>query len=101
MNEVTREKLTADFKTLMGDIQELLKATSNQTGENIADLRQRLGQKLEDGRKALSEQEQVLREKAEIARASAAAYLHENPWAKLGVAAGVGLLLGFLLRRRD
>jgi len=55
MSEVTREKLTSDFKALMEDVQELLKTTSNQTGESIADLRQRLGQKLEDGREALSE----------------------------------------------
>ena len=41
----------------MDDVQELLKTTSNQTGESIADLRQRLGQKLEEGRRALSEQE--------------------------------------------
>lgn len=44
--EVTREKLTSDFKALMDDVQELLKTTSNQTGESIVDLRQRLGQKL-------------------------------------------------------
>ena len=55
MNEVTREKLTSDFKALIDDVQELLKTTSKQTGESIADLRQRLGQKLEDGREALSE----------------------------------------------
>ncbi|MGB7946900.1 MAG: DUF883 family protein [Candidatus Binatia bacterium] len=101
MNEVTREKLTSDFKILMEDVQELLKATSNQTGESIADLRQRLGQKLEYGRKALSEQERALRDKAVVAKASAAAYLEEKPWATIGIAAGVGLLLGFLLRRRD
>jgi len=101
MNEVTKEKLTSDFKTLMEDVQELLRATSNQTGESIADLRQRLGQKLEYGKQALSEQERALREKAEAARASAAAYLEEKPWATVMIAAVVGLLLGFLLRRRD
>ena len=101
MSEVTREKLTSDFKALMDDVQELLKTTSNQTGESIADLRQRLGQKLEEGRKALSEQERILRGKAEETRASAEAYLREKPWATLGIAAGIGLVLGFLMRRRD
>ena len=46
MNEGTREKLTSDFKVLMDDVQELLKTTSSQTGESIAELRQRLGPKL-------------------------------------------------------
>jgi len=39
MNEVTREKLASDFKTLINDVQELLKTTSSHTGESIADLR--------------------------------------------------------------
>jgi len=100
MNEVTREKLSADFKAVIGDVDELVKATSSQTGEKIADLRQRLGKKLEDGRKALSE-EGPLRAKAEEARAFAEAYLREKRWASLAIAAGIGLVLGFLLCRRD
>ena len=100
MNEVTREKLSADFKAVIGDVDELVKATSRETGEKIADLRQRLGKKLEDGRKALSEQG-PLRARAEEARASAEAYLREKRWAPLAIAAGIGLVLGFLLCRRD
>jgi len=30
MNEVAREKLTSDFKALLGDVEELLKSTSSQ-----------------------------------------------------------------------
>jgi len=100
MNEVTREKLSADFKAVIGDVDELVKATSQQTGEKIADLRARLGKKIEDGRKALSEQG-PLRAKVEEARVSAEAYLREKRWAPLAIAAGVGLLLGFFLGRRD
>lgn len=101
MNEVAREKLTSDFKVLMGDVEELLKSTSSQAGETIADLRQRLGKKLEEGKKALSEQERALREKAEEGKASVEAYLREKPWITVGIAAGIGLVLGSLLRRRN
>lgn len=100
MNEVTREKLSADFKAVMGDVDELVRATSRQTGEKLADLRQRLGKKLDDGRKALSEQGPS-RARIEQARASAKAYLHEKRWAPLAIAAGIGLVLGFILGRRD
>jgi ElaB/YqjD/DUF883 family membrane-anchored ribosome-binding protein len=101
MNEVTREKLTSDFRALLGDVEELLKTTSSQAGETIADLRERLGKKLEEGKKALSGQEKALREKAEEGRASVEAYLHEKPWITVGIAAGIGLVLGSLLRRRN
>jgi ElaB/YqjD/DUF883 family membrane-anchored ribosome-binding protein len=97
MNEVTREKLTSDFKALVGDVEELLKSTSSQAGESIADLRQRLGNKLEEWKK----QERALREKAEEGKASVEAYLREKPWITVGIAAGIGLVLGSLLRRRN
>ena len=101
MNEVAREKLTSDFKALLGDVEELLKSTSSQAGEGIADLRERLGKKLEEGKKALSERKRALRERAAEGRASVEAYLHEKPWITVGIAAGIGLVLGSLLRRRN
>ena len=76
---------------------------SNQTPEGIADL-QRLGQKPEEVRKALNEQERFLREKLKEGRAYAEAYLRENPWASLGLLPRTGLMLGcsdFLMRGRD
>jgi ElaB/YqjD/DUF883 family membrane-anchored ribosome-binding protein len=100
MNEVTRDKLASDFKTLIDDVQELLQTTSSQTGERIADLRERLGKTLDEGRRALSEPERVLREKTEKAKASAEAYLRDKSWVTLGIAAGIGVVLGSLLRRR-
>lgn len=100
MNEVTREKLSADFKAVIGDVDQLVRATSKQTGEKIAELRQRLEKKLEDGRKALSEQ-RPLRDKVVEARTLAQAYVREKRWAAMGVAAGVGLVLGFILGRRS
>ena len=90
MNEVTREKLSADFKAVIGDVDELVRATTRQTGEKIADLRERWGKKLEDGRKALSEQKPLLA-RVEEARASAEAYVREKRWAPLAIAAGIGL----------
>jgi ElaB/YqjD/DUF883 family membrane-anchored ribosome-binding protein len=100
MNEVTKEKLSSDFKAVVGDVEELLKATSAQTGAKIADLRERVGKTIENGKNALSQQG-PLRIKAEEARASAEAYIREKRWAPLAIAAGIGLVLGFLLRRRD
>jgi ElaB/YqjD/DUF883 family membrane-anchored ribosome-binding protein len=86
---------------LIGDVEELLKSTSSQAGATIADLRQRLGEKLDEGKKALSEQEKVFREKAEEGKAAVQAYFREKPWLTVGIAAGIGLVLGSLLRCRN
>lgn len=55
MSEVSARKLAADFKIVMGDVEELIRATASQSGERVGDLRQRLEKKIEDGRKALAE----------------------------------------------
>ena len=42
----------------------------------------------------------VIAEKAKAAGHAADDYVHDHPWQSVGVAAGVGLLLGMLLSRR-
>jgi ElaB/YqjD/DUF883 family membrane-anchored ribosome-binding protein len=97
--ETSTEKLVNDLKTLIGDAEELLKATTNQAGEKIAVARQKIEQSLIEGKKALADAEQVVVNKSKEAAEIADDYVRENPWAAVGVAAGVGLLLGLLMRR--
>jgi ElaB/YqjD/DUF883 family membrane-anchored ribosome-binding protein len=47
----------------------------------------------------LAEQERVWLQKAEQIRASATSCLREDPWFKVSLAVGVGVVLGLLLRR--
>jgi ElaB/YqjD/DUF883 family membrane-anchored ribosome-binding protein len=101
MNDVTREKLSSDFKAVIGDVEDLLKTTAGETGEKIAGLRQRVETKIVEGKKVLSRQRQTVRAKAQEAKASAETCLREQPWTALGIAATAGLLLGSLLRRRN
>ena len=97
--EVTREKLVTDLKVLIGDAEELLKATANQAGEKVATVRQRIEQSLQDGKQSLAEAEDLLLDKGKEAAKAAEAYVRENPWNAVGISAGVGLVLGLLIRR--
>jgi ElaB/YqjD/DUF883 family membrane-anchored ribosome-binding protein len=97
MNEATTTKLAADFKVLIDDVEELVKATASQTSERIGDLRQRLEKEIEDGRKALAEKTWF--QKAQEVKAGKVSRLGENTWAGLVIATGIGVLLGLLLRR--
>ncbi len=97
--DVTREKLIADFKVLVGDAEELLKATANQAGEKVAVARQCVGQSLEEAKKSLDVAENLLLDKSKEAAKKAEVYVKENPWNAVGIAAGMGLLLGLLIRR--
>jgi ElaB/YqjD/DUF883 family membrane-anchored ribosome-binding protein len=99
-SQVTTDQLVSDLKTVMRDAEALLKATSTQTGERIQQVRAQAEQSLEQARTRLNEIEQeALRRAQEMANATEG-YVRDNPWQSVGIAAGVGLLLGLLLSRR-
>lgn len=97
--EATREKLVSDLKVLIDDAEELLKATANQAGEKVASVRQRIEQSLDEGKRSLAEAEDLLLDTSKEAAKAADSYVRENPWNAVGIAAGIGLVLGLLIRR--
>jgi ElaB/YqjD/DUF883 family membrane-anchored ribosome-binding protein len=97
--ESTTQKLMTDLRALIGDAEELLKATTNQAGERIAVARQKIEQSLVEGKKALADAEQIVLDKSKEYADTAEEYVRENPWAAVGIAAGVGLVFGLLMRR--
>lgn len=99
-SEVTTERLVEDLKTVMNDAEALLRATSAQTGEKIQEVRARAEESLRQARERLSEvEEEALRRARELADATEE-YVRDNPWQSVGIAAGIGLVLGILISRR-
>ncbi len=97
--EGSADKLVSDLKALIGDAEELLKATANQAGEQVAAVRRRIEESLKEGKQTLSDAEDILFEKTKDAAEAASDYVQKNPWSAVGIAAGVGLVLGLLIRR--
>ena len=98
--EATRDELLSDFKALIGDAEALLRATTDQAGETVTAVRQRIEQRLEEGKKSVAEAEALLLERTKEAAKSADVYVRENPWNAVGIAAGVGLVVGLLVARK-
>lgn len=96
----SEEKLVDDIKSVIADAEDLLSATADQTGEKIVSLRARIQERLKDARTRLVAAEAVLLEKTRAAARATDAYVHESPWQAVGIGAGVGFLLGFILGRR-
>jgi ElaB/YqjD/DUF883 family membrane-anchored ribosome-binding protein len=98
--DVSTDKLVEDLKIVMRDAEALIKATSAQTGEKIQEVRARAEESLRQARTRLSAlEDEALQRAREVADATEQ-YVRQNPWQSIGVAAGVGLLLGLLLSRR-
>jgi ElaB/YqjD/DUF883 family membrane-anchored ribosome-binding protein len=99
-SEVTTDQLIDDLKTVMADAEALLKATSAQTGEKLQEVRARAEESLRLAKERLTvAEEEALRRARELADATEE-YVRDNPWQSVGIAAGVGLVLGLLLSRR-
>ena len=94
------EKLVIDFKTLIADTEDLLKASAGSAGEKLADARVKAQQALAEARGALARAEALAAERARAGAQIVDQSVHQNPWAAVGVATGIGLLVGWMLGRR-
>ena len=78
-----------DLQAIMADAEELLRATADQAGPRVQEARARTEEALRSARERLQSTGQQLD-----------AQVRENPWVAVGVAAGIGLLIGVLLARK-
>jgi ElaB/YqjD/DUF883 family membrane-anchored ribosome-binding protein len=105
---VTRDKLVEDFKVLSKDVQELLKATASVVGDKAADARVKVEESLKVAQDKLSVVRESAVAKGQEAFSATDGYVRDNPWNAVGIAAGIGFVLGigfsagaFLRTRRD
>lgn len=99
-NAVTKEKLVQDFKVVVSDAEELLRATANQAGEKVAVAREKVQESLRRAKVKLAEAEEILIDKGKQAARVTDEYVHDNPWSAVGIAAGIGFMIGLLIGRR-
>jgi ElaB/YqjD/DUF883 family membrane-anchored ribosome-binding protein len=93
MTDANRDKLLADVKTLMTDADDIVKAMASTTGEKAAEMADKLRGKLRSAKEKMGDAQAIIADKTDD-------YVHDNPWQAVGVAAGVGFLLGLLISRR-
>ena len=80
--------------------EDLVKATAGQTGERIEKVRAKAEESLRAARNRLQIAGKTVQEGTREAVQSVNEQVHQNPWTAVGIAAGVGLLIGILLGRR-
>jgi ElaB/YqjD/DUF883 family membrane-anchored ribosome-binding protein len=100
MSTVNKDKLIADMKVVVADAEELLRATANQAGDKVSELRGRIQDHLVTARASLADAQAAMVDKAKEVGRATDDYVQDNPWRSVGIAAGVGLLVGLLIGRR-
>jgi ElaB/YqjD/DUF883 family membrane-anchored ribosome-binding protein len=103
----TRDKFVEDFKVLSKDVQDLLKVTASVVGEKASEARGKVEESLKLAQEKLATVQDSVRVKGREAVTATDEYVRDNPWNAVGIAAGIGFLLGIgfsagaFLRRRD
>jgi len=98
--QINSENLIGDFKALMADAEELIKATAGHEDGSLGLIRSKALDTLNNAKESLSSVEGTVTEKAKVVAERTDEFVHRNPWEAIGVAAGLGLLIGLLIRRR-
>ena len=93
-------QLMEDLRVVVEDAEALLRATAGQAGAKVDLARQRAEESVKAARERLGELEGELRVRAREAARTTDRYVHENPWGAIGMAAGIGFILGLLSGRR-
>jgi len=96
---ITMKKQIAhnDIQSLAEDAQALLSATTDVAGEKVAEARRRLTAAIEKGKETWEN----VQERAVAGAKATDQVIRDHPYQALGVAFGVGALVGFLLSRRN
>jgi ElaB/YqjD/DUF883 family membrane-anchored ribosome-binding protein len=94
------DQLIDDLHAVIRDAETLLRATAAQTGEKIQEARTRAEESVRQAKERLAGVEDEALARARALADEADVYVRANPWAAVGIAAGVALVLGLLLARR-
>ena len=97
--EVSKEKLMQDFRLVVTDTEELLRATAGVAGEKVSAARERIQENLAAAKVRLAKAEEAVVAKTKEAAMATDEYVHENPWTAVGVGAAVGVIVGMLISR--
>jgi ElaB/YqjD/DUF883 family membrane-anchored ribosome-binding protein len=90
-------ELAEPAQHLLEDAQELLTATAHVAEEKVVEARRRLSAAIEKGKEAW----QSVQDTAVSGAKATDRAIREHPYHSIGIAFGVGMLLGFLVRRRE
>ncbi|WP_248803394.1 DUF883 family protein [Pseudomonas sp. MWU13-2100] len=98
--QTAQEILMADFQTLVNDTERLLEHTASLAGDQADELRKQIHESLLKARETLQLTEASLRDRRQAAVDATEAYVQAKPWQSIGIAAGIGFIVGLLATRR-
>jgi len=97
---VSTDKLMEDLRLVVTDAEELLRATAGQAGEKVAAARARAAESVDAAKARIAQAGYAAAAQTREAAKVADDYVRDNPWAAVGVAAAVGVVIGILIAKK-
>jgi ElaB/YqjD/DUF883 family membrane-anchored ribosome-binding protein len=95
-----RSAVASEWRDLVADVEDLLRKVANVSDAEIAQVRERVQRTLASAKSSASAGARRARGYAEDATHATEEYVRESPWTAVGLAAAVGVLIGFIASRR-
>ena len=99
-SQQARERVMADMRALAADAEALLRATAADASETANEARAKLTAALARAKATYEDFQERGLASAKAAATKADATIRAHPYESMGIAFGVGVLLGVLLRRK-
>jgi ElaB/YqjD/DUF883 family membrane-anchored ribosome-binding protein len=95
-----RAALAEDFSKIVADTEALLRSLASVSGDKASAMRASVEANLESAKARLRELQGQAADRASNAAREADAYVRANPWAAVGLAAAVGVIVGLMISNR-
>lgn len=100
MRGTTTNPVARDIQNVVSDAQDLLKTVQNEGEGKLTEMRGKVQAQIDAARQTLAELQATVTDGAKVAMNSTDEYVRANPWRAVGISAGIGALVGFLIARR-
>ncbi len=100
MSRNNADRILDDLRAVVEHAEALMRETAGKAGDEATAARARATESLEAARDKLQSLENELLDRSREAVRDTDRYVRDNPWQSIGIATGVGVLIGLLLSRR-
>jgi ElaB/YqjD/DUF883 family membrane-anchored ribosome-binding protein len=92
--------LAREAHNFLADIEDLVKATTSLTGEDLARAKARLAERIAAAKASVGKMGGAIADGTRHAAQATDGFVHERPWQAIGIGAALGVLVGVLIARR-
>ena len=92
--------VSREARNFLADIEDLVKATTSLTGEDLARARAKLAERIAAAKASVEKMGGAVVDGTRQAAQATDGFVRERPWQSIGIGAALGVLVGFLIARR-